>query len=159
MRVAVLRGVLPLQGVGDVQVSQGQAGCQRRAANAEAPHLFPHGARESWPYCSSRWRLRRDPAHNTTTRDEGGISIIYGNDAIHDDRVHRCVSSPLNDCYAASESSFDDAAALHSERIVIRSAAISLILDLTRCPVFFGTLEQFWSCGLFQPSFFASDIN
>ncbi len=43
VRVAVLRGVLPLQDVGDVQVSQGQAGGQRRPANAEAPHLFPHG--------------------------------------------------------------------------------------------------------------------
>jgi hypothetical protein len=37
---------------------------------------------------------------------------------------------------AASESSFDDAAALDSERIVIGSAAIPLILDLTWCPVF-----------------------
>ena len=44
VRVAVLRGVLPLQGVGDVQPSQGQAGGQRYAANAQAPHLFPHGA-------------------------------------------------------------------------------------------------------------------
>ncbi len=55
VRVAVLRGVFPLQGVGDVQVSQGQAGGQRLAANPKASHLFPHGAVASGVAAAPDW--------------------------------------------------------------------------------------------------------